>query len=159
MIMKYLFVFLLFLFSMSDEAQTLTGKVVDEKNAPLYDASVVILSRKDTSFVKGHDFLAYINFSVYSNQYSGFVRSNHFSNFNIQLIKSFFNKLLTLNFKINDILKDQRAAMTMYGINALITKDAYTYSREASLTVTYNFNAYHSKYKGTGAGNAESNRL
>ena len=110
-------------------------------------------------FVGKHDFSAYINLSVHSNQYSGFECDKHTSNFNIQLIKSFFDKSLTLNLKINDILKDQRDAITMYGINALITRDAYTYSREASLTVTYNFNAYHSKYKGTGAGNAESNRL
>jgi len=32
-------------------------------------------------------------------------------------------------------------------------------SRSFVLTVTYNFNATKSKYKGTGAGNAEKSRL
>lgn len=32
-------------------------------------------------------------------------------------------------------------------------------SRSFALTVTYNFNAKRSKYKGTGAGNEEKNRL
>ena len=32
-------------------------------------------------------------------------------------------------------------------------------SRSFALTVTYNFNAKRSKYKGTGAGNEEKSRL
>ena len=39
------------------------------------------------------------------------------------------------------------------------TKDCYNYTRSISLQVTYNFNAKRSKYKGTGAGNDEKNRL
>ena len=33
------------------------------------------------------------------------------------------------------------------------------YKRGAAYNVTYNFNATKSKYKGTGAGNAEKSRL
>jgi len=35
----------------------------------------------------------------------------------------------------------------------------YSYTQCVGLTLSYNFNASRSKYKGTGAGNAEKSRL
>jgi hypothetical protein len=40
-----------------------------------------------------------------------------------------------------------------------MAKDAYVYTQYIGASLTYNFNATNSKYKGTGAGNAEKNRL
>ena len=36
---------------------------------------------------------------------------------------------------------------------------SYVYTQYIGILLTYNFNATRSKYKGTGAGNAEKNRL
>jgi len=40
-----------------------------------------------------------------------------------------------------------------------LTRDAYQHSQEIGMYLQYNFNATRSKYKGTGAGNAEKSRL
>ena len=45
-----------------------------------------------------------------------------------------------------------------YPVSAM-AKDAYVYTQYIGASLTYNFNATNSKYKGTGAGNAEKNRL
>ena len=42
---------------------------------------------------------------------------------------------------------------------AAMTKDAYVYTQKFGVSLTYKFNSTRSKYKGTGAGNAEKNRL
>lgn len=47
----------------------------------------------------------------------------------------------------------------MYGSHTVMTKDCYNYARCVGMTFSYNFNAAKSKYKGTGAGNAEKRRL
>jgi hypothetical protein len=47
----------------------------------------------------------------------------------------------------------------MYGEGVDLYKDCYNYTRRVGLIVTYNLNPSRSKYKGTGAGNDEKNRL
>lgn len=110
-------------------------------------------------FVLPHDFAAIVSFRHNTTQYSGFARNGHSSNLSVQLTKSFCNKVWTINLKATDLLKTDRDRMDMYGIGAVVGKDSYNYVRRASLTVTYNFNATRSKYKGTGAGNEEKRRL
>jgi hypothetical protein len=41
----------------------------------------------------------------------------------------------------------------------VLTRNAYQHTQAIGLSLQYNFNATRSKYKGTGAGNAEKNRL
>ena len=41
----------------------------------------------------------------------------------------------------------------------VLSRDAYQHSQEIGMYLQYNFNATRSKYKGTGAGNAEKSRL
>ncbi|MBM6992055.1 MAG: TonB-dependent receptor [Prevotella sp.] len=106
-----------------------------------------------------HDFTAMVNFQHSTVQYAGFIKNGSKSNLNVQFIKSFHNKLWTLNLRIYDILRTEKIKMDMYGISASLGKQAYDYDRRVSFTVTYNFNSTRSKYKGTGAGNAEKRRL
>ncbi len=70
---------------------------------------------------------------VTSNDY-GFTRDSHKFNIDLRLQKSFFSV-------------------------ALMTKDAYVYTQKFGISLTYKFNSTRSKYKGTGAGNDEKNRL
>ena len=46
----------------------------------------------------------------------------------------------------------------MYPV-ATVAKDAYVYTQSIGLSLSYDFNTTRSKYKGTGAGNAEKSRL
>lgn len=109
-------------------------------------------------FVFSHDFSAFLRISQNTDYYSGFAVNRHTTNLSAQFIKSFFNKSLTVNLQLNDLLA-QNSVMSMFGINCMIAKDCYNYTRSAMLTVTYNFNSSKSRYKGTGAGNAERRRL
>ena len=77
----------------------------------------------------------------------------------MQFDKSFANRTWIIYLSANDIFKTAKERWTMYGLGAGTTKDCYNYTRNISLQVTYNFNAKRSKYKGTGAGNEEKNRL
>ncbi len=110
-------------------------------------------------FVLPHDFSALLNITHNTNRHDGFIRNSHTSNLRVQLIKSFRNKTWTINLRVNDLLKTQGETFTMYGIQAIVGKDSYNYTRMLLLTVTYNFNTTRSKYKGTGAGNEERKRL
>ena len=74
-------------------------------------------------------------------------------------MKQFCNKAWTVNLFVNDLLKTNEVKSYTYADRVNLSKYGYEYSRRVSLTVTYNFNASQSKYKGTGAGNAERGRL
>ena len=59
----------------------------------------------------------------------------------------------------NDIFRNLRERWTGYYPVTTTAKDAYVYTRHIGISFSYNFNATRSKYKGTGAGNAEKKRL
>ena len=79
----------------------------------------------------------------------------------LQAYKSFFNGALAFNLTINDIFNTNMEKWKMRTHDVEISKDCNNYSMTCGirLQVTYNFNTTHSKYKGTGAGNDEKNRL
>jgi hypothetical protein len=52
-----------------------------------------------------------------------------------------------------------RYPSTAYLGNFMIDNISHTDSRDVYLTLRYKFNAMRSKYKGSGAGNAERNRF
>ncbi len=80
---------------------------------------------------------------------------------NAQAYKSFFGGALAFNLTINDIFNTGMERWKMRTHSVEISKDCNNHSmtRGIRLQVTYNFNTTRSKYKGTGAGNAEKNRL
>ena len=90
---------------------------------------------------------------------SEFMRIKHYWTVGARINKSFFNKALLVNLYADDIFKTNRERWTIYGIGTNTTKDCYNFDRTIGVTVTYNFNATRSKYKGTGAGNDEKSRL
>ena len=105
-----------------------------------------------------HDLNVILSLRQNTDNYSGFQVVRHTTRLNAQIIKSFCNKALTVNLRLNDLLR-QKERWTMYGIQTKGEKDCYNYTRNVTLTVTYNFNTSKSKYKGTGAGQAEMRRL
>lgn len=64
-----------------------------------------------------------------------------------------------LQLRAYDLFRTARQSMIIYGYSATYDKWNYSDSQYIQLTATYRFNSTRSKYKGTGAGNAEKNRL
>ena len=98
---------------------------------------------------------------------AGYTGSNHWgftyrgSNFNLgaRVQKSFLEGRLTASLYANDILRTCKNKVTTYYEIGSTAQDDYSYTQQIGLSLSYNFNASNSKYKGTGAGNDEKNRL
>ena len=73
--------------------------------------------------------------------------------------KTFLDGNLTVALFANDIFRNLRERWTGYYPVSTMAKDAYVYTQSVGVSLTYNFNATQSKYKGSGAGTSEKNRL
>ena len=93
-----------------------------------------------------------------SNHWAFMYRGSNFA-VNARLQKSFWNERLSCTLYANDIFRTSKNKMTTYYAIGLTDQDVYTYTQCVGLTLSYNFNVSRSKYKGSGAGNAEKNRL
>ena len=59
----------------------------------------------------------------------------------------------------HDIFRTCRNKLTTYYAIGSTAQDIYNYTQQVGLTLSYSINATRSKYRGTGAGNDEKNRL
>lgn len=74
------------------------------------------------------------------------------------LYKSFFKERLSFQLQVTNLLEKDDVDCTIYsGIKTMT--DYITNLRRISLTMRYKFNATKSKYKGTGAGESQKNRM
>ena len=78
---------------------------------------------------------------------------------NISLTKSLLNDHLSIRVQGNDLFHTEKQGMLLYAGRMHGEQTSWYDSREFVLTLRYNFNTTRSKYKGTGAGNDEKNRL
>ena len=101
--------------------------------------------------------MLYLHFSP-SHDY-GFNHYAHELNVNARMQKSFLDGSLIVSLFANDIFQNLRERWTGYYPVTTMTKDAYVYTQSIGLSLSYDFNTTRSKYKGTGAGNAEKSRL
>ena len=93
-----------------------------------------------------------------SNHWGFMYRGSNFA-VNARLQKSFLKGNLSATLYANDIFRTSRSKVTTYYAIGKTVQDVYTYTQCVGLTLSYNFNAASSKYKGTGAGNEEKGRL
>ena len=93
-----------------------------------------------------------------SNHWGFMYRGSNFA-VNARLQKSFLKGNLSATLYANDIFRTSRTKMTTYYSIGKTVQNVYTYTQCVGLTLSYNFNAASSKYKGTGAGNEEKGRL
>ena len=93
-----------------------------------------------------------------SNHWGFMYRGSNFA-VNARLQKTFLKGSLSATLYANDIFRTSRSKMTTYYAIGKTVQDVYTYTQCVGLTLSYNFNAASSKYKGTGAGNEEKGRL
>jgi len=134
-----------------------------------FDHSVVGLKMKmerpryycqlNNSFVLPHSFVLGANFIWYGGGDDATMRIKDQHQFNMTLYKGFFKDKLSFNLQASDIFKTSKIRFNMYTQHMNYYKDDYQYSQSVRLTISYKFNAVLSKYKGTGAGNEEKDRL
>lgn len=77
---------------------------------------------------------------------------------NVGLYKSFFNERLSIRFQADDLFNSSAAKTVLYSGNRVMMLKQEV-RRSIALTLRYKFNVAKSKYKGTGAGDSQKNRM
>ena len=93
-----------------------------------------------------------------SNHWAFMYRNSNFI-MNARIQKTFMQGRLNATLFANDIFRTSRNKVTTYYAIGSTAQNDYSYTQQVGLTLSYNFNVTGSKYKGTGAGNDEKNRL
>lgn len=83
----------------------------------------------------------------------------HQTALDISIVKTFFNGRLSIKLAGEDLLDRFRDGNLVYNHQVQLWQGNYYDRRRFVATIRYIFNATRSKYKGTGAGNDEKNRL
>lgn len=78
---------------------------------------------------------------------------------NFSISKTLLKDKLNIKLSAEDILNHDNDTSTMYCPNVTLSQANKYYKRRVLLTIRYTFNVKKSKYKGSGAGNSEINRL
>ena len=77
----------------------------------------------------------------------------------VSLVKTFFDDRLSIKLAGEDLLDRRRDGNLVYNHQVKLWQGNYYDRRRFVATIRYKFNTTRSKYKGTGAGNDEKNRL
>ena len=77
----------------------------------------------------------------------------------VAIRKTFLNNALSLELKSTDLFKDRGDRVRMWSGDYMIKQKNIFGSREVVFTLRYKFNSTKSKYKGTGAGEQQKNRM
>ena len=108
-----------------------------------------------------HDWLLQVDFNMHTHGNTG---SNIWVDctnpmFSLSVSKDFFQHRLNVKLSGNDLLNGGINHVMLYSNRMMFRKMEDNDSRCVTLSLRYRFNVTPSKYKGTGAGNAEKNRL
>ena len=101
--------------------------------------------------------LLHINYTG-SNHWGCMYRGSSFT-VDARIQRSFLKNQLTATLYAGDIFRTARSKVITYYAIGQTAQNNYTYTQKVGLTLSYMFNASRSKYKGTGAGNAEKGRF
>lgn len=115
--------------------------------------------RLNNRFAIHHDFTVSVNMSYHTSYASTVSLYKGGGSLDLNIYKSFFKSKLSVYLWGRDLLRTQKMRYTMYGLKGKYTTTQDMDSRCFSIGVLYNFNTTKSKYKGTGAGSDEKNRL
>lgn len=115
--------------------------------------------RMNNHFAIRPDFTISVNLSYHSSYASTVSIYKDGGSLDVNIYKSFLKRRLVFYLWGRDLLQTQKRRYTMYGINSTFTTKQDMDTRCFSIGIQYNYNTTRSKYKGTGAGNAEKNRL
>ena len=116
-------------------------------------------ARLQNWFILGTTAKALLDINYTGSNHWGMMYRGTSCSVNARVQKTFLKGNLIATLYANDIFRSARNNMiTYYGIGTTSNK-IYTYTQAVGFTISYNFNATTSKYKGTGAGNDEKSRL
>jgi hypothetical protein len=107
-----------------------------------------------------HDWLLQADFNMHTHGYQQnvwFDCTN--AMLSLSISKDFFKRRLNIKLSGNDLFNGGINYFTLYSNRMMFQKMEDNDSRNINLSLRYRFNVTPSKYKGTGAGNAEKNRL
>ncbi len=124
-----------------------------KSNSPSFEFHV------HNTFVLPSNWMLMLNFDGKTDWYEPMCSNKGYFKMSAMIRKSFFKDRLVFMLQGNDITRSVRERWTFHCPGVLNSKDSYNYTQSIGLTVTYKFNATRSRYKGTGAGNAEKKRL
>jgi hypothetical protein len=108
-----------------------------------------------------HDWLVQADFNVHTHGDTGSNANFDCTNpiLSLGVSKDFFKRRLNIKLSGNDLFNGAINRFTLYSNRMMFRKMEDNDSRCVTLSLRYRFNVTPSKYKGTGAGNAEKNRL
>ena len=108
-----------------------------------------------------YDWLVQADFNMHTHGNSGANANFDCSNpiFSLSVGKDFFKRRLNIKLSGNDLFNGAINRFTLYSNRMMFRKMEDNDSRCVTLSLRYRFNVTPSKYKGTGAGDAEKNRL
>ncbi|MBQ8457777.1 MAG: TonB-dependent receptor [Prevotella sp.] len=108
-----------------------------------------------------HDWLLQGDFNVHTHGCTGANAISECTNpiLTFSVSKDFFKRQLNVKLAGNDLFNGGKGRFTLYSNQFVFRKVDEEDSRCVTLSLRYRFNVTPSKYKGTGAGNAEKNRL
>ena len=108
-----------------------------------------------------HDWLLQGDFNVHTHGCTGANAISECTNamLTFSVSKDFFKRQLNVKLAGNDLFNGGKGRFTLYSNQFMLRKVDKEDSRCVTLSLRYRFNVTPSKYKGTGAGNAEKNRL
>ena len=113
----------------------------------------------DNTVILPQNWTIRLEYSYQSRNYSELGVQNAWSSLDLSLAKSFLQKRLVVRLETNDLLLGQNESWQHKGAYCHFKRTGIDNTRSFGINITYNFNATKSKYKGTGAGNAEKSRL
>lgn len=113
----------------------------------------------NNAFDLPHGFVATINMDYTSRGHSSAILWGSTGGIDLGLSKSLLKGDLTLNLQLSDLLHTRRNVTWLEYGNREMYKWNKTDSRQLMLSARYKINVAKSKYRGTGAGNEERNRL
>ena len=108
-----------------------------------------------------HDWLVQADFNMHTHGNSGANANFDCTNpiLSLSVSKDFFKRRLNIKLAGNDLFNGGINRFTLYSNRMMFRKMEDNDSRCVTLSLRYRFNVTPSKYKGTGAGNAEKSRL
>ena len=108
-----------------------------------------------------YDWLVQADFNMHTHGNSGANANFDCTNpiFSLSVSKDFFKRRLNIKLSGNDLFNGAINRFTLYSNRMMFRKMEDNDSRCVTLSLRYRFNVTPSKYKGSGAGNAEKNRL
>ena len=120
----------------------------------------MVIAQANNTFAFNSTLTGELNFRYQSpGHYQNIYLDYHHTVLNVSIVKTFFNDRLSIKLAGEDLLDRSRDGNLVYNHQVKLWQGNYYDRRQFVATIRYKFNTTRSKYKGTGAGNAEKNRL